>query len=161
VAGKIEKRIEELGLALPEPLIIPPGLNVPLVMIKVFGKRVIVSGHGAQEVDGSISQPLGRVGEDVSVEQAVELARKAALAMVGTIQREIGDLDQIKYWVKVLGMVNSAPDFTGQSNVINGFSDQIIEIFGEECGKAPRSAVGMGQLPFGIPVEVEAELEIY
>lgn len=161
MAAKIEKRIEELGLVLPAPLQIPPGLKVPLVMIKVLGKRVVVSGHGAQEENGSISQPLGRVGEDVSIEQATELAGKAALAMVGTIQREIGDLDRIKYWVKVLGMVNSAPDFTGQSTVINGFSDQIIDIFGEECGKATRSAVGMGQLPFGIPVEVEAELELH
>ena len=161
MAGRIEKRIEELGLVLPAPLQLPPALNVPLVMIKVLGKRVIVSGHGAQEDDGSISQPLGQVGKDVSIEQATELARKTALAMVGTIQREIGDLDQIKYWVKVFGMVNSAPDFTGQTPVINGFSDQIIEIFGEECGKATRSAVGMAQLPFGIPVEVEAELELH
>ena len=160
MAGKIEARIKDLGLILPAPLQIPPGLNVPLVLIKVLGKRVLVAGHGAQEVDGAISQPLGRVGEDVSEEQAIEAARKAALAMVGTIQREIGDLDQIKYWVKVLGMVNSAPQFTGQSRVINGFSEQIIEIFGRECGMATRSAVGMGQLPFGIPVEVEAELEL-
>ena len=155
-----EARIKELGLVLPEPLQIPPGLNVPLAMIKVLGKRVIVSGHGGQEADGAISQPLGKVGAEVSAEQATEIARKAALAMCGTIKREIGDLDKIKYWVKVLGMVNSAPDFTGQSAVINGFSEQIIEIFGEECGMATRSAVGMGQLPFGIPVEVEAELEL-
>lgn len=161
MAGKIEARIEELGLTIPAPLQIPPGLNVPLVLIKVLGKRVLVAGHGPQETDGAISQPLGRVGEDVTQEQAVEAARKAALGMVGTIQREIGDLDKIKYWVKVLGMVNSAPTFTGQSTVINGFSEQIIDIFGEECGKATRSAVGMGQLPFGIPVEVEAELELY
>ncbi|MGI9264729.1 MAG: RidA family protein [Gammaproteobacteria bacterium] len=155
-----EARIKELGLVLPEPLQIPPGLSVPIAFIKVFGKRVIVAGHGAQEADGSVSQPLGRVGEDVTIEEATEAARKTALAMCGTIKREIGDLDRIKYWVKVLGMVNSAPDFTGQSVVINGFSEQIIEIFGEDCGKSPRSALGMGQLPFGMPVEVEAELEL-
>ena len=160
MAGRIEARLDELGLVLPEPLKLPPGVNVPLAFIKVVGNRVIVSGHGPQEADGSVSQPLGRVGENVTEEEATEAARKVALAMVGTIQREIGDLDRIKSWVKVLGMVNSAPDFTGQSTVINGFSEQIIEIFGEECGKATRSAVGMAQLPFGIPVEVEAELEL-
>ena len=134
---------------------------MPLALIKVIGKRVLVSGHGPQELDGSIAQPLGQVGTDVTPEQAAEAARKTALAMCGTIRREIGDLDKIKSWVKVLGMVNSAPDFTGQSAVINAFSDQIIEIFGEECGMATRSAVGMAQLPFGIPVEVEAELELF
>ena len=156
-----EARIEELGIDLPAPLQIPPGVSVPLAMIKVIGKRVLVSGHGPQETDGSIAQPLGQVGTDITPEQAAEAARKTALAMCGTIRREIGDLDRIKSWVKVLGMVNSAPDFTGQSAVINGFSDQIIEIFGEECGMATRSAVGMAQLPFGIPVEVEAELELF
>lgn len=155
-----EARIKELGLVLPQPMKIPPGLSVPLVLIKVFGKRVIVAGHSALDEDGSISQPLGRVGEDVTIEEATEAARKTALAMVSTIKREIEDLDRVKYFVKVLGMVNSAPDFTGQSSVINGFSEQIIEIFGEDCGKSPRSAVGMGQLPFGIPVEIEAELEL-
>ena len=156
-----EARIEELGIDLPAPLQIPPGVSVPLAMIKVIGKRVLVSGHGPQETDGSIAQTLGQVGTDITPEQAAEAARKTALAMCGTIRREIGDLDRIKSWVKVLGMVNSAPDFTGQSAVINGFSDQIIEIFGEECGMATRSAVGMAQLPFGIPVEVEAELELF
>ena len=156
-----EARIKELGIDLPAPLQIPPGVSVPLAMIKVIGKRVLVSGHGPQETDGSIAQPLGQVGTDITPEQAAEAARKTALAMCGTIRREIGDLDRIKSWVKVLGMVNSAPDFTGQSAVINGFSDQIIEIFGEECGMATRSAVGMAQLPFGIPVEVEAELELF
>ena len=156
-----EARIEELGIDLPAPLQIPPGVSVPLAMIKVIGKRVLVSGHGPQETDGSIAQTLGQVGTDITPEQAAEAARKTALAMCGTIRREIGDLDRIKSWVKVLGMVNSAPDFTGQSAVINGFSNQIIEIFGEECGMATRSAVGMAQLPFGIPVEVEAELELF
>ncbi|MFK7957560.1 MAG: RidA family protein [Lysobacterales bacterium] len=130
-------------------------------MTKILGKRVVVSGHGAQEVDGAIAQPLGRVGESVTQEQATELARKTAMSMIGTLARELGDLDRIKSWVKVFGMVNSAPDFTGQTPVINGFSQQIIDIFGEECGMATRSAVGMAQLPFGIAVEVEAELELH
>ena len=155
-----EARIKELGLVLPAPLQIPPGIDVPLVMLKVVGKRVIVSGHGPQEEDGSIAKPLGQLGSELTVEQGAEAARKTALAMVGTLQRELGDLDRIKSWVKVLGMVNSAPGFNGQTPVINGFSNQIIEIFGRECGMAARSAVGMAHLPFSIPVEVEAELEL-
>lgn len=161
MAGRIESRIKELGLVLPAEIQVPPGLNVPLVMLKVIGTRLIVSGHGPLEADGSITTTLGKVGQDVTIEEATDAARKTALAMVATIQRELGDLDKIKSWVKVLGMVNSAPDFTGQVVVINGFSEQIIDIFGEESGKATRSAVGMGQLPFGIPVEVEAELELH
>ncbi|MEJ2129755.1 MAG: RidA family protein [Woeseiaceae bacterium] len=159
--SRIETRLAELGLVLPGPLQVPAGTRVPLAMAKVVGRRLIVSGHGPQEADGSIAQPRGRVGEDVTPEQAVEAARKTALAMCGTIKREIGDLDSVKAWVKVFGMVNSAPDFTGQSAVINGFSELIFDIFGEECGLATRSAVGMSQLPFGIPVEVEAELELF
>lgn len=161
MTGEVEQRLQELGLEIPAPLQIPPGMSVPLAFIKVMGTRVIVAGHGPQEQDGSIAQPLGRVGEDVTQEQAIEAARKVALSMIGTIQREIGDLDRVKSWVKVLGMVNSAPDFTGQTPVINGFSELIIDVFGDECGRAARSAVGMAQLPFGIPVEVEAELELH
>ena len=160
MAGRIEQRIEDLGLVLPQPLKLPPGVKVPLAMIKVLGKRVLVSGHGPQEADGSIAQPLGQVGADVTVEQGVEAARKVALSMLGTVQRAIGDLDRIDCWAKVFGMVNSAPGFTGQTAVINGFSEQIVDIFGEECGLATRSAVGMAGLPFGIPVEVEAELQL-
>lgn len=156
-----EARIKELGLDLPGPLQVPPDVEVPLVMVKVTGNRVVVSGHGPQEEDGSIALPLGQLGAELSVEEGVEAARKTALSMVGTLQRELGDLDRIKSWVKVLGMVNSAPGFNQQTTVINGFSNQIIEIFGRNSGMAARSAIGVAQLPFGIPVEVEAELELY
>lgn len=160
MTGHIEQRIRDLGLVLPAPLRVPAGVNVPLAMIRVLGRRVLVSGHGPQEADGSIAQPLGQVGAEVTLEQATASARKVALAMLGTIEREIGDLDRIDCWVKVFGMVNSAPGFTGQTAVINGFSEQIVEIFGEDRGLATRSAVGMAALPFGIPVEVEAELQL-
>ena len=156
-----DEKVSELGIALPGPLPIPPGMDVPLAFIQVIGKRVLVSGHGPQETDGSIAQPLGKLGADLTVEQGAEAAYKTALAMLGTIQREIGELNKIKRWVKVLGMVNSAPEFTDQISVINGFSNTIIDIFGRECGLCTRSAVGMASLPFGIPVEVEAELEMY
>ena len=161
MAGKISQRIADLGLVLPAPLQIPPGLDVPLVMVKIIGTRLLISGHGPQDDDGSIAQPLGQVGSELTLEQGIEAARKTALTMVGTLERELGDLDRIKSWVKVFAMVNSAPGFNQQVSVINGFSLQIIEIFGEESGMATRSAVGMAQLPFSIPVEVEAELELH
>lgn len=157
----VEARTKELGLALPAPLQIPPGVDVPLAMVKVIGKRIIVSWHGPQEEDGSIALPLGQLGAELSVEEGVEAARKTALSMVATLRRELGDLDRIKSWVKVLGMVNSAPGFNQQTPVINGFSHQIIDLFGRESGMAARSAIGVAQLPFGIPVEVEAELELH
>ena len=160
MAGRIEQRIGELGLVLPQPLKVPAGVKVALVPVKVLGRRVLVSGHGPQEADGSVARPLGQVGAEVTVEQAVEAARKVALAMLGSIRRAIGDLDRIDCWARVFGMVNSAPGFTGQTAVINGFSEQVVEIFGEERGLATRSAVGMAALPFGIPVEVEAELQL-
>ena len=108
-----------------------------------------------------MGQALGQVGSDLSLEEGVEAARKVALSMLGTLQRELGELNKIKQWVKVLGMVNSAPGFTGQTAVINGFSNTVIDIFGKEKGLCARSAVGMAGLPFGMPVEVEAELELY
>jgi enamine deaminase RidA (YjgF/YER057c/UK114 family) len=161
MSESIDQRIIDLGLTLPAAVQIPPGITVPLAMVKVVGKRVLVSGHGPQNDDGSIAEPLGQVGSDVTQEQAIKAARRVALSMLGTLQRELGTLDNIKAWVVVLGMVNTAPGFTGQTPVINGFSETIIEIFGPEKGMAARSAVGMGGLPFGIPVEVQAELELY
>ena len=155
-----DQKVKELGLVLPPPLQLPPGVAIPLVMVKVIDKRVIVSGHGPQNDDGSIAEPLGQVGGDVTLEEGVQAAKRVALTMMGTLQRELGSLDEIKSWVKVFGMVNSAPGFTGQTPVINGFSQTIIELFGEEVGLAARSAVGMAGLPFNIPVEVEAELEL-
>ena len=155
-----DQRVRELGLQLAAPLQVPPGISVPLAMIKVVGNRCLVSGHGPQNADGSINEKLGQVGAEVSLEEAVESARLVALAMLGTIQRELGSLDKVKEWVRVFGMVNSAPGFTGQTPVINGFSELIVDVYGER-GMATRSAVGMAGLPFGIPVEVEAELELY
>jgi len=123
------------------------------------GERACVSGHGPQVADGSLRGPFGKVGAEVSVEQAYEAARLTALSMLGSLARELGDLDRISAWVRVFGMVNSAPGFTSQPAVINGFSDLIIELFGD-VGAHARSAVGMAELPFGLPVEIEAEVSI-
>jgi len=87
-------------------------------------------------------------------------ARLAALAILGSLKRELGDLDRVVRWLRVFGMVNSAPGFDQQPSVINGFSDLILDLYGSQAGQHTRSAVGMAELPFRIPVEVEAELEV-
>jgi enamine deaminase RidA (YjgF/YER057c/UK114 family) len=94
------------------------------------------------------------------VEQGYEAARLTALSMLGSLQRELGDLDRITQWVRVFGMVNSAPGFNRQPAVINGCSDLILQLWGDDAGAHARSAVGMAELPFGIPVEIEGEVEI-
>ena len=156
----IESRLLELGLALPVPLQLPPGAKLSFPWVRIVGTRALVSGHGPTNPDGSLARPLGKVGAEVSEEQAHAAARLTALAILGSLQRELGSLDRIVAWTRVFGMVNSAPGFNRQPAVINGFSDLIVEVFGEERGAHARSAVGMAELPFGIPVEIEGEVEI-
>lgn len=156
----IESRLSALGLVLPPPLKLPPGVVLPFAMVRVLGTRALVSGHGPQDADGAIAAPLGKVGAEVSLEQAYAAARLTALSVLASLRRELGDLDRIVAWTRVFGMVNSAAGFTRQPAVINGFSDLILEVFGPVVGAHARSAVGLFELPFGIPVEVEAEVEI-
>lgn len=156
----MEAKLEELGLALPGPTKTPPGLVLPFSWVRVRGDRAYVSGHVPLNPDGSFAEPFGKVGAEVSPEQGYEAARLVALAMLGNLKRALGDLDRVGAWLRVLGMVNSAPGFDRQPNVINGFSDLILDLYGPEAGDHARSAVGMAGLPLGIPVEVEAEVEI-
>jgi len=157
---QIEAKLEALGLTLPELFAPPAGTYLPFSWVRVRGNRAYISGHTAQNPDGSLAQPLGKVGAEVSLDEAYQSARLIALAMLGSLKRELGDLDRVTAWLRVHGMVNSAPGFTRQPAVINGFSDLIIELYGKEAGQHARSAVGMAELPFGIPVEIEAEVEI-
>lgn len=156
----IESKIEDLGLVLPEPIQVPAGVVLPFSWVRVRGNRAYVSGHIALNPDGSLAEPLGKVGTEVSPEQGYEAARLVGLAMLSSLKREIGDLDRVKAWLRAFGMVNAAPDFDRYPVVINGFSDLVLELYGPERGDHARSAVGMAGLPFGTPVEVEAELEI-
>ena len=158
--AKIEARLAALGLVLPPPLRPPPGVVLPFSMVRIVGSRAVVAGHGPQDADGSMSRPLGKVGRELTVEQAHEAARRTGLAILGSLQRALGDLDRIVAWGRVFGMVNSAPGFNQQPTVINGFSNLIIDVFGAEIGAHARSAVGMAELPFDIPVEIEAEVTI-
>jgi enamine deaminase RidA (YjgF/YER057c/UK114 family) len=156
----VETRLEELGPVLPRPTKTPPGLVLPFSWMRVRGDRAYVSGHVALNPDGSITEPFGKVGAEVSEEEAYEAARLAALTILASLKRELGDLDRITAWLTVFGMVNSAPGFDRQPNVINGFSDLILELYGPEAGDHARSAVGMAALPLGAPVEIEAVVSI-
>ncbi len=156
----VEAKLQQLGLTLPEPMKLPPGVTLPFPWVRVRGDRAYVSGHGPQNADGSLAGPLGKVDADVSLEEGYQAARLTALSILGSLKRELGDLDRVVAWLRVFGMVNSAPRFNRQPQVINGFSDLILEVYGPERGLHARSAVGMAELPFGIPVEVEAEVEV-
>ena len=157
---QIEARLAELGLVLPEPTRAPPGVRLPFSNVRVRGNRAFVAGHGPVSPDGSIAGPFGKVPDEVTPEQAYASARLVGLAMLGSLQRALGDLDRIAAWLRVFGMVNSRPDFQGQPGVINGCSDLLLEVFGPEVGQHARSAVGLAALPFNIPVEIEAEVEL-
>lgn len=148
------ERIKALGLVLP-PAPPPAGVYKPVLIVDNF---LYVSGQGPMQDDGSLM--VGRAGDDLNLEQAKAAARQVGLTMLSTITTHFGDLDRIKRVVKVLGMVNSTPDFGQQPLVINGFSELMAEVFGPDHGIGVRSAVGM-MLPGNIPVEIEAMFELF
>jgi enamine deaminase RidA (YjgF/YER057c/UK114 family) len=156
----VEAKLRALGLTLPPPITPPPGIVLPFQFVHIAGNRAFISGHGPQSADGALALPLGKVGRELSIEQGYEAARLTALAILGSLQRALGDLDRVRVWHRVFGMVNSAPGFNKQPSVINGFSDLILELYGPERGAHSRSAVGMAELPFDMPVEIEGEVEI-
>jgi len=158
--AQVEAKLQALGLVLPAPLILPPGIILPFPWVRVHANRAYVSGHAAQNADGSLAMPLGKVGLDVSLQEARHAARLTALSILASLKRELGDLDRVSAWLRVFGMVNCAPGFTQSPMVINGFTDLIVELYGPARGAHARSAVGMAELPFGIPVEIEAEVAI-
>ena len=148
-----EARIQELGLALPEA----PAAGGTYSPVVIVDRMAYVSGQGPVGPDGKYL--TGRVGDDLTEEQGIQAARVVGLTMLSTIRAQLGSLDRVKRVVKVLGMVNCTADFMTQPKVINGFSDLMVEVWGD-AGRGARSAVGMGSLPGNIPVEVEAILEL-
>jgi len=158
--GRVDDRLIELGLDLPPAFTAPPDIVLPFAVVNVRGNRALVAGHGPQAQDGSIAPPFGQVGGSLSLDDGVTAAHLTALSMLGSLQRSLGSLDEITGWLRVFGMVNSAPGFHQQPAVVNGFSNVILDVFGPEVGRHARSAVGMAALPFGMPVEVEAEVAI-
>jgi enamine deaminase RidA (YjgF/YER057c/UK114 family) len=156
----IEARLRMLGLVLPEPLKPPSGVQVPFDWIRIYADRAYLSGHGPLNADGTLAEPFGRVGAEVPAEQAYTAARLATLALLATLRRGVGDLDRVRAWLTVSGMVNVAPGFTQTTNVINGCSDLLLEVFGREVGQHARTAIGMAQLPQNLPVVIAAEVAI-
>lgn len=157
--GDIEERLHQAGLVLPPPAA-PAGVRLPFSAVLRRGSRLLISGHGPQDASGGFAGMTGKVGDTLSVEQGYQAARLVGLSILGSIKRELGDLDRVTRWVRVFGMVNSAPTFCDQPSVINGFSDLILDLYGDVRGAHVRSAVGMAQLPFDIAVEIEGEVEI-
>ena len=155
----VEARLEELGLTLPEPMQVPPGMTLPFTWVRVRGNRAYISGHVAVNQDGTLAEPLGKVGTDVTPEQGYQSARLVALAHLGSLKRTLGDLDRVTAWLRVYAMVNSAPDFNQTPRVTNGYLDLILELYGPEVGMHARSSIGM-MLPLNAPVNCEAEVEV-
>jgi enamine deaminase RidA (YjgF/YER057c/UK114 family) len=145
-----EKRLQELHITLP-PAPKPVAKYKPAVLA---GNILYVSGHGpAKKIEG-------KVGKDLTLEQGKDAARDVGLNILATVRNTLGSLDKVKRVIKTLGMVNATPEFRDQPKVINGFSELMAEIFGEDAGVGARSAVGMGSLPADIPVEIECIFEV-
>ena len=151
--GTISDRLTELGLELPPPMAVPGDTSFPFELVRVEGGLAYTAGHGPITSDGLLH--VGRVGAEVTVEQGYDAARATGLSMLRSLQDALGDLDRVTSWVKVLGFVRCAEGFNNTPAVINGFTELIHELWGD-AGRHSRSAIGAGELPFGMPVEVEA-----
>jgi enamine deaminase RidA (YjgF/YER057c/UK114 family) len=158
---QIEDRLNALGLQLPQPIKLPPNVVLSFPWVRIHGDRAFISGHGALAPDGTIATPLGKVGRDLSMEEGYHAAKLTGLAMLASLKASLGDLDRVKNWLRVFGMVNADESFNRYPLVINGFSDLIVELYGEERGAHSRSAIGVAGLPFDLPVEIEAEVAIH
>ena len=148
-----EEKLKELGIVLKEPAV-PVANYVNAVRT---GNLIFLAGKGPRTPEGELV--TGKLGDDLSVEKGYEAARAVAILQLAVLKTELGDLNKVKRIVKVLGMVNATPDFTNHPEVINGFSDLMVEVFGEK-GKHARAAVGMGSLPRNIAVEIELIVEV-
>jgi enamine deaminase RidA (YjgF/YER057c/UK114 family) len=155
-----EDRIIALGLELPEPTVVPDGLHLPFVFVNIRGNRAVISGHPKSAADGSIAGPYGKVGRDLTTEEAALAAREIGLSIFANLRAAIGSLDRVTGWVRVFGMVNSAEGYAEQHSVITGCSDLIIDVFGADVGRHARSAIGVAGLPLDFAIEIEAEVEI-
>jgi hypothetical protein len=156
---RVETRLQELGLFLPPAPRTPPGFKFSFAWTRVHGNRIYISGHSAQATDGSFPGPFGKVPSEVTLEEAQEAARATALSVLGSLKRELGDLDRITAWLMVYGMVNADSGYPQTTNAINGFSDLIVDLYGDEVGRHARIAVGMSTLPLNNAVTIAAEVE--
>lgn len=154
----VAARLAERGLTIPPAQVVPPGVRLTYRRLVRWENVAYIAGHGPTHGDGWGS-PLGRVGDAVTVAEAVAAAELTALNVLGTIERELGDLDGIDCWLKINGFVNAVAGFTEHATVINGFSDLILDLYGGDR-LAARTSVGVPHLPFDMPVEVDAVVAI-
>jgi enamine deaminase RidA (YjgF/YER057c/UK114 family) len=160
MTSKIEQRLAELGLSLPVPWSLPRGTLTGSILVRVQGGHIFVGGHVPLDGQGQACGPFGKVGAEVSLEQAQEGARRTLLAILASLKEQIGSLDRIGAWLRVGGFVNTAPTFVDYPRVMNAASHLITDIFGEASGSHARLAIGVAGLPWGVPVEMEAELSL-
>jgi enamine deaminase RidA (YjgF/YER057c/UK114 family) len=156
---RIEEKLASLGLALPQAPQVPPGFRLSFAWTRVRGNHVYLSGHSPQAPDGTYPGPFGKVPTEVTLEAAQQAARDAALSMLASLKRELGDLDRVTAWLMVWGMVNAEPSYPQTTLVINAFSDFIIELYGEDAGTHSRVAAGMNALPLNNSVVIAAQVE--
>jgi hypothetical protein len=157
---RIESKLAEMGLVLPEEMKVPSGFRIKWRQVRVIGSRAVIAGHGPRRSDGAFAGKPGKVGADLTLDEGYTAARDTALGILGDLKRELGDLDRVASWVRVFGMVNSAPGFTGQARVIDGFTDLMIALYGEEAAMCPRAVAGMAELALNAPVIIEGEVEV-
>jgi enamine deaminase RidA (YjgF/YER057c/UK114 family) len=154
--GVIEDKVRAMGHSLPAPFEFPNPNRTGCVVV---GSIVYVSGHG-RNLSGSGVKSVGKVGRDLTLEEGYAAARAVALSILASLKQELGDLDRIKRVIRLFGMVNVAPGFDRMPQVIDGASDFFYELFGPQYGKHARSAVGMAELPHGMPIEINGEFEL-
>lgn len=150
--SKVENRLKEMGITLPEPLVLPSPNRTSAVRVS---NMLYVSGHGAALLEDESVKRHGKVDLDITVEEAQKTARALAIKMLATVKHHIGDLDRVEKVVKILGMINSPHDFEKPNAVLNGASDLFYEVFGPEVGQHARSSVGVNTLTDRQPVEIE------
>ena len=155
-----EQKLTDLGYKLPKPITDPKNLHLPFTFINIRDENVFISGHPRHSDDGVINGPYGKVGRDLTLDEANQAAKEIGLSVLSNLKKEIGELSRVKNWCRVFGMVNSTPEFDQQHLVINGFSDLIIDVFGDNIGQHARSAIGVASLPMNFAIEIEAEIKI-
>jgi enamine deaminase RidA (YjgF/YER057c/UK114 family) len=154
--SSVRDHLAEFGLEIPDPQLAPPGVRLTYRRLVKWGDVVWISGHGPTR-GSRWGSALGKVGDVLTIDEGVSAEQLTALNVLGTIEREFGSLDNVARWLKVTGYVNAVPGFTHQAQVVNGFSDLLLTPYGQDR-LAAGSAVGVADLPFGMPVEVDAVL---
>ncbi len=154
---QIEDKLAAMDLKLPPPFETPPDVRRNIRPVQYSGNQIHLSSQGPQWGRGI--RYYGQIGKDLTPEEGYEAARVAALNLLRLLKDDLGDLDRVKKWIKVRGFINCVPSFTRHSNVMNGFSDLIVALYGEERGMHARTVVGVSSLPFNYAIDVEAVVE--